>query len=819
MKHPSLFRILAAVLLAACNLSAQSLSSRPEILGSAVDPANDIIRVDDVSVPAANGQARQMKVGELANVPGMFTGLLATREPALGNPGTNGFLLSSTTAGVRSWVAPPTGTTNAAVVSAIAENPAAVRDSGMMASKATTFQARKAQAGFGFQTQPNVNDTVTVGSVTYTFVAGAPSSANQVQIAATAILTSTNFRNAIASGSGGGLPHPVFTATAANGIVGLLARSSGASSNGVVTSSSAPSRVLAHQRASYGGSNAVQTLSVADKFRDDSAYKNPLFIPAFDGLPSVTHPSVVFAPEGWNGYRYWMAYTPWPDGSREFPCIVASQNGVDWEVPAGLVNPLITVGTVVAQPSGGASNFGFAPDTHLVMMPDGTLAVFFLMAWATGEGGDAAMFRMTSSNGVSWGSLTRVIPTIANGRNAAHGVGSPAIYQVADGTWEMLGMTESDGPINKISRWTSPDTTTWTFQSQINLPTGVMEPWHLDALFVSGKWHLLVNAVGGRLYYFYSTDGLNYLGDADHYVSELVSGDDWDAGRNYRSCMVPRHGNPIAFDVWVSGLPSSPLDGVQPGGKPWSIGLFRNVTFKDITPITQDHNKRWLMPATTGMLYNSGTGSQAALIEGSVFRLSQGNTAAGYGLARLSRRTNTRESNFTNFSIPFSLSGKIMGGAAQGSAIRVLYGAPLGMDAGFTANAGSNPFTEKGIGLELSATGGTQLARLIYHDGTTARSSSWVNLGHDVSFVRSAAYKILNRGNGVLELYVMGGGNLTVFPKMELPDSASIVVTNGPTGTGATANNSGIWAVVTGDGVTSPGTVTCEFEAPILEWK
>ena len=30
-------------------------------------------------------------------------------EPALGNPSTNGYILSSTTAGVRSWVAPPTG--------------------------------------------------------------------------------------------------------------------------------------------------------------------------------------------------------------------------------------------------------------------------------------------------------------------------------------------------------------------------------------------------------------------------------------------------------------------------------------------------------------------------------------------------------------------------------------------------------------------------------------------------------------------------------------------------------------------------------------
>jgi hypothetical protein len=133
-----IFTLSAMASLSLCNVSAQALSTRPEILGSTVDPANDIIRVDDVSVPAANGQARQMKVGELTNVPGMFNGLLATREPALGNPGTNGFLLSSTTAGVRSWVAPPTGTTNSAVVSAIATNPAPVREATQLPPRRTS---------------------------------------------------------------------------------------------------------------------------------------------------------------------------------------------------------------------------------------------------------------------------------------------------------------------------------------------------------------------------------------------------------------------------------------------------------------------------------------------------------------------------------------------------------------------------------------------------------------------------------------------------------------------------------------------------------
>jgi hypothetical protein len=75
MKFHPIITTLACAALAFHELHAQALSTRPVILGSAVDPAADIIRVDDVSVSASAGQARQMKVGELVNVPGFFSGL------------------------------------------------------------------------------------------------------------------------------------------------------------------------------------------------------------------------------------------------------------------------------------------------------------------------------------------------------------------------------------------------------------------------------------------------------------------------------------------------------------------------------------------------------------------------------------------------------------------------------------------------------------------------------------------------------------------------------------------------------------------------
>ena len=54
------------------------------------------------------------------------------------------------------------------------------------------------------------------------------------------------------------------------------------------------------------------------------------------------HPKIVFFNNLWNGYKYWMAFTPYPygDETKENPIINVSNDLKTWISPKGLHNPL-----------------------------------------------------------------------------------------------------------------------------------------------------------------------------------------------------------------------------------------------------------------------------------------------------------------------------------------------------------------------------------------------------------------------------------------------------------------------------------------------
>ncbi len=63
---------------------------------------------------------------------------------------------------------------------------------------------------------------------------------------------------------------------------------------------------------------------------------------------SYCHPDVEYFPKGFNGYKYWMVFTPYfgiigsdrTASLYENPNIVASNDGKEWITPAGMINPI-----------------------------------------------------------------------------------------------------------------------------------------------------------------------------------------------------------------------------------------------------------------------------------------------------------------------------------------------------------------------------------------------------------------------------------------------------------------------------------------------
>lgn len=78
-----------------------------------------------------------------------------------------------------------------------------------------------------------------------------------------------------------------------------------------------------------------------------------------DKTNAPVHTSIVKSPTTFNGYKFWMAYTPYPNANSDYenPCVVATNDFDSFVEPA--TNPIV-----------GKPTIGYNSDTHLVFSPD-----------------------------------------------------------------------------------------------------------------------------------------------------------------------------------------------------------------------------------------------------------------------------------------------------------------------------------------------------------------------------------------------------------------------------------------------------------------
>lgn len=266
-----------------------------------------------------------------------------------------------------------------------------------------------------------------------------------------------------------------------------------------------------------------------------------------------THPSVVFFPEGWNGFRYWMAFTPYPGGSdaHEDPNIVASQDGVSWVVPPGLTNPL--------DDAPGTPRFN--SDTELVFA-EGKLWCFWRYLDQNAGSTSLRFYVRTSVDGVNWTPKEVVYQANASTTNLL----SPTlIYK--DGRWTMW-CVQVASPTNKLVRFqstgSSPLLGQWGASQvcQVSVPAN-RDPWHIEIKEVGGDLYGILNdcdransGLNGDLYLIKSMDGVNWLRGKYPAIPRTQSGEH---ASLYRSSFVAGVKDGVfGFHVWYSGWRTGP---------------------------------------------------------------------------------------------------------------------------------------------------------------------------------------------------------------------------------------------------------------------
>jgi hypothetical protein len=294
-------------------------------------------------------------------------------------------------------------------------------------------------------------------------------------------------------------------------------------------------------------SNGDGTYSISVFLDDDFKNKNsPLYIskqpellniPTYDGSNLATHPSVLSFRTPWNGYEYWMAFTPYPSTQHENPSIVASNDGINWVVPSGLTNPLDPTPTT-----------GYNSDTELVRVGD-NLRIYW--RWYTDdEVTDNKLYYMESNDGINWTSKQACTFDIFNDPI------SPCI--VRTDKWYMFTGAGS----SPMKRYESVNGIDWS--SPIDCKTNIDKVgrlWHPMVWADKNKFRMVcaISSLGDgpatntELFYGWSEDGENWHIE-DVSIWRRSPNQLFDE-RVYRSCVVPFSGeNNQEMLIYMSGL-------------------------------------------------------------------------------------------------------------------------------------------------------------------------------------------------------------------------------------------------------------------------
>lgn len=272
-----------------------------------------------------------------------------------------------------------------------------------------------------------------------------------------------------------------------------------------------------------------------------------LNLPTHEGSGQATHPSVLYFENGWHGWKYWMAMTPYPgsDEGEEDPNVVVSNDGWTWQAPKGLKNP---IDDQEGKPNPHNS------DTQLVMAPSGEMYLTWRMVDRP-NGKTNRIYLVKSIDGVHWSEKEEIWS------------GEPQFMSQAliwtGENWRLYGIENRAGVPNRIIFYESSDLKAWSAPRYPSVDPYLQSNerwWHIDLQRYDGEYFGLVHIIPsntvqkGNLYLMRSKDGINWKRSDTPIISHEESG----YPNLYKSALVPHgSGDNLYFELYYSGFSSS----------------------------------------------------------------------------------------------------------------------------------------------------------------------------------------------------------------------------------------------------------------------
>lgn len=290
-----------------------------------------------------------------------------------------------------------------------------------------------------------------------------------------------------------------------------------------------------------------------------------LAIPTPTAGDGMMHPDVIDFGTAWNGYRYWMAATPYDGNSNtEIPSVVATNSvasGGTWEVPSGYTNP------AVADPAG-ASAHNADPD----LIYDSSSGRLYLLYIVTdGSTFEDIRFKYTTGGG-TWSSEDVVL----SGANNTYT--NPSCIKTASG-WRLYytkgtavtGLFYRDTTTSPVAGYGAEQTCTHPIDLGVMLRQfqniNVVKDTDGTICMVVGDAVHGSGGTRGFLRFSRSTDGGTTFAFTGPPV--MMPSDGWDAAGIYRASVLVDANSTVVVDngmihVWYSGF-----TGAGPGAETW----------------------------------------------------------------------------------------------------------------------------------------------------------------------------------------------------------------------------------------------------------